>query len=95
MSGFWRDGWIIAALRKAFSKDTLRRAVKWGQEKVPPGLRSLLGLVLIVGGFFGFLPILGFWMIPLGGALIALDIPPLRRRLLAWLDRDDDHAGKN
>jgi hypothetical protein len=47
----------------------------------------------MVGGVFGFLPILGFWMIPLGAALIALDIPPLRRRLLAWLDRD--RAAKN
>ena len=90
MDLFGRDGRIAAALRKAFSKHALRRAVRWGQEKVPPGLRSLLGVVLIIGGFFGFLPILGFWMIPLGGVLIALDIPPLRRRLVAWLDRDQD-----
>ena len=79
---------MTAALRKAFSKDTLRRGVKWAQENVPPGVHSVLGLVLVAGGVFGFLPILGFWMIPLGAALIALDIPPLRRRLLAWLDRD-------
>ena len=79
---------MTAALRKAFSKDTLRRGVTWAQEHVPPGLRSLLGALLIAGGIFGFLPILGFWMIPLGAALIALDIPPLRRRLLAWLDQD-------
>jgi hypothetical protein len=80
---------MLTMLRKAFSKDALRRAVSWGQENVPPGVRSLLGIVLIIGGVFGFLPILGFWMIPLGGALIALDIPPLRRRLLAWLDKRD------
>jgi hypothetical protein len=95
MSWFWRDGRIAAALRKAFSKDTLGRAVLWGQKNVPPGLRSVLGIVLMIGGVFGFLPILGFWMIPLGGALIALDIPPLRRRLLAWLDCDQDQPGKN
>ncbi|HEY1504002.1 MAG TPA: hypothetical protein VGF92_06865 [Stellaceae bacterium] len=94
MSGFWRSGRITAALRKTFSKDALRRGVKWGQENVPPGLRSLLGVVLIIGGVFGFLPILGFWMIPLGGALIALDIPPLRRRLLAWLDSHENRPGK-
>jgi hypothetical protein len=80
---------IATALRKLFSKDALRRGVAWAQENVPPGARSVLGLVLIVGGVFGFLPILGFWMIPLGGALIALDIPSLRRRLLAWLDKRD------
>jgi len=48
---------------------------------VPPGLRSVLGLLLIVGGVFGFLPILGFWMIPLGIAVMALDLRPLWRRL--------------
>lgn len=79
---------MIAPLREAFSKAGLRRAMIWGQENVPPGVRSVLGIVLIIAGIFGFLPILGFWMIPLGGALIALDIPPLRRRLLAWLDND-------
>lgn len=83
------------ALRKLFSKDSLRRGVKWSQEHVPPGLRSVLGALLIVGGVFGFLPILGFWMIPLGAALIALDIPPLRRRLTAWLDLDQDDAAGN
>jgi len=86
---------MVATLHKAFSKANLRRAVMWGQKNVPPGVRSVLGIVLIIAGVFGFLPILGFWMIPLGGALIALDIPPLRRRLMAWLDHDQDHAGKN
>lgn len=63
----------------------LRRAMEWGQS-VPMGLRSLLGLLLMVAGVFGFLPILGFWMLPLGVAFIALDVPPLRRRLLRWLE---------
>lgn len=46
--------------------------------------------VLMVGGVFGFLPILGFWMVPLGLALLALDVPPLRgplARLLALINR--------
>lgn len=94
MTRFWQRGRdaLRKALAKAFSKDTLRRAVRRGEKDVPFGLRSLLGGLLIVGGVFGFLPILGFWMIPLGGAFIALDIPPLRRRLMAWLDSDQDHA---
>jgi hypothetical protein len=86
---------MAAALRKVFSKAALRRAVTWGQENVPPGARSLLGILLICGGILGFLPILGFWMIPVGATFIALDIPPLRRRLIAWLDRDEDQAGKD
>lgn len=47
--------------------------------RVPPGLRTLLGLILIAGGLLGFLPILGFWMIPLGIAVIGLDVAPLVR----------------
>jgi hypothetical protein len=65
----------------------VRRAVGWADRKLPRGVRSVLGLLLIVAGVFGFLPILGFWMIPLGIALIALDFPPLRRRLFDWLER--------
>ncbi len=48
---------------------------------MPPGLRLILGILLIVGGTFGFLPILGFWMIPLGIGVAALDVMPLYRRL--------------
>jgi len=53
------------------------------RRRVPPGLRLILGLLLIVGGILGFLPILGFWMIPLGVAVAALDVIPLWR----WLTR--------
>jgi hypothetical protein len=60
---------------------TMRRAVEWGDRRVPPGVRSVLGLLLVVGGVLGFLPLLGFWMLPIG--------LPLRRRLLAWLRRRD------
>jgi hypothetical protein len=65
----------------------VRRTVEWADRKLPRGVRSVLGLLLIAAGIFGFLPILGFWMIPLGISLIALDIPPLRRRLFDWLER--------
>jgi hypothetical protein len=69
--------------RKA--KDLMRRAYQWSESHVPPGVRLFLGIPLILGGFLGFLPILGFWMVPLGAVLVALDVPPLRRRLRAWL----------
>ncbi len=42
-------------------------------------LRVPLGLLLVLGGIFGFLPILGFWMLPLGLALLSLDVALLRR----------------
>lgn len=68
-------------------KVALADAVRWGDRKVPFGARSALGVLMVAGGVLGFLPILGFWMAPVGAALIALDIPVLRRRLLAWTER--------
>jgi hypothetical protein len=60
--------------------------VRWAQRRLPPGVRSLFGLVLMAGGLVGFLPVLGFWMLPLGVALVISDFPPLRRRLELWLN---------
>ena len=40
----------------------------------------------MAGGLVGFLPIVGFWMFPLGVALVIADFPPLRRRLERWLN---------
>lgn len=62
-------------------KARLNRTLVTIRRRVPPGLRSLLGLALIVGGVFGFLPVLGFWMIPLGVLVIGLDAKPVLRRL--------------
>ncbi|WP_420398321.1 hypothetical protein [Nioella sp.] len=59
----------------------MKRGLVWIRANVPPGLRLVLGLLLIVGGVFGFLPVLGFWMIPLGIAVAALDIKPLWQAL--------------
>ena len=67
----------------------LRPLYEWGK-KVPPVLRSLLGLLLIGFGVLGFLPILGFWMVPLGALFIALDVPPWRRRVERWFDNDGE-----
>ncbi len=60
-----------------------------------PLLRMALGVVLIIGGLLGFLPILGFWMIPLGLAVLSIDLPPVRRfrrnatvRIGYWLHRN-------
>lgn len=42
-------------------------------------LRHILGVLLVVGGLLGFLPVLGYWMLPLGLALLAVDFPIARR----------------
>jgi len=62
------------------------RFLKGGKRYLPPILRGLLGIVLIASGILGFLPILGFWMIPLGLALLATDVPPLRHWLIKRLN---------
>jgi len=71
----------------------IRRAVVWGDRRIPPGVRSVVGVPCVIGGLVGFLPIVGFWMLPVGLALIALDIPPLRRRLMTWIQRHDGDGG--
>lgn len=44
-----------------------------------PTARIVIGSSLIVGGLLGFLPVLGFWMIPLGLLILAHDFPIARR----------------
>ncbi len=39
----------------------------------------------MMGGVVGFLPILGFWMFPLGVAFVALDIPWTRHKIHDWM----------
>lgn len=49
--------------------------------------RLTLGVVLVLLGMLGFLPVLGFWMIPLGLLVISYDIAHARRarrRAVLW-----------
>ncbi len=49
-----------------------------------------LGSALMVGGTLGFLPVLGFWMLPLGLVVLSNDVPFVRRRrrrLVIWWGR--------
>jgi hypothetical protein len=63
------------------------RLLRFADDHLPVGVRTLVGLLFTVGGVVGFLPVVGFWMFPLGLAIIALDIPPLRRRIHQWMVR--------
>ena len=50
-------------------------------------LRTLIGVLLVCGGILGFLPVLGFWMVPLGLLVLAHDshfVRRQRRRLAVW-----------
>ena len=68
----------------------MRRFQVRARRSLPPGVRSVLGLLLICGGILGFLPILGFWMLPLGVALLMLDLGPGWKRLTGRAPRPRD-----
>ncbi len=60
--------------------------ISFGRHRVgvprTPLMRLILGIALILGGVLGFLPILGFWMIPLGLGVLSYDFHWHRRSLL-------------
>jgi hypothetical protein len=65
--------------------DAIGRAVPPARGLVQTLARERLRLVrvpaailLMVGGTLGILPVLGFWMLPLGLLLLAVDLPAVR-----------------
>ncbi len=66
------------------------RFVHWLREPSSRWVRIPVGVLLILCGIVGFLPVLGFWMVPLGALLLAQDIPFLQgpiARALEWAER--------
>jgi len=67
----------------------IRSGIRWLRQPSGRWLRIPIGLLLTLGGIFGFLPLVGFWMLPLGLALLADDVPllrSLRSRILDWVE---------
>jgi hypothetical protein len=52
--------------------------LRWVRRPHMHFVRIPLALLLIAGGVFSFLPILGLWMLPLGLLVLAVDVPPLK-----------------
>ncbi len=71
-------------MNRADTAEKIRRiwrgTLHHAEHKLPPGTRVLAGVLLMVCGVFGFLPVIGFWMFPLGVAVAALDIRPVWRK---------------
>jgi hypothetical protein len=79
-----------------------KRTIRLGNRRIPvPSsliLRIALGVLLLLGGFLWFLPLLGAWMLPLGLLVLSVDfaiarrlrrrgevkVVPWFRRLKAW-----------
>ena len=86
-------------------KAEIDRHFAWFQDKLSPRMAGFVGwlrkpssilvriplaLVLVLGGIFSFLPVLGLWMLPLGLVLIAQDVPFLQKpmaQMLGWIER--------
>jgi hypothetical protein len=73
-----------------------RKSNKW--------VRVPAGVGLTVGGCLWFLPVVGIWMLPVGLATLAVDVPPMRRpvtralrvlngKLETWRGNDDGKEG--
>ena len=72
----------------------LRSIVRWLRRPSSVWIRAPAAVLLICGGLFGFLPVLGCWMLPLGIVLLADDLSALRSlrsRILDWIERRRPH----
>jgi len=57
-------------------------------------VRVPAGIALTGGGVLGFLPVLGVWMLPVGLALLAHDVPPGAACARAEFHQPQDRAKK-
>jgi 4-alpha-glucanotransferase len=68
----------------------LGRFIRWLRKPELRWLRLGAGILFVFFGFVGFLPILGFWMVPLGLIILAQDSKWLQRptlKAITWLER--------
>ena len=69
--------------------DWAKGSFDWISEPHRAWTRRIVAVLLIVFGFLGFLPFLGFWMIPLGVFLLGVDYPPIQKwtlRGILWIE---------
>jgi hypothetical protein len=72
----------------------LRSTVRWLRKPSSFWIRLPAGVLLICGSILSILPVFGLWMLPLGLALLADDVAPLRwarSRILDWIERRHPH----
>jgi len=79
---------------RRFGIDPSTRELVFGSVRIPLPRSRLarvgIGVGLIFGGILGFLPVLGFWMLPLGFIVLSHDMPIVRRwrrRFAVWWTR--------
>lgn len=80
----------------------IHRTLAWMRRPEAGRVRIPAAIILISGGLFGFPPVLGFWMAPLGILLLSEDVPVLRRPTMRalgsvqhwWDQRRADMGGR-
>ena len=68
---------------------SVSKFIQWLRKPSSFAIRLIVAGLLILGGVFSFLPLLGVWMLPLGLLLIAQDVPLIQKPLLvafAWVE---------
>ena len=63
--------------------------IRWLRKPNSFAVRVIVAIMLVLGGIFSFLPVLGLWMLPLGLLLVSQDVPFLQKPLvatLAWIE---------
>jgi len=68
----------------------MARFVTWIRKPELRITRIISGVLLVLLGFVGFLPILGFWMLPLGFLILSNELAIVRRwrrQLSVWWAR--------
>jgi len=87
------DDWRLDRLIDRLPR-RVRSAVRFVRQPSGRWLRIPLGILLTLGGVLGALPIVGFWMLPIGLALLADDVRLLRSgrsRILDWVEQRRPH----
>jgi hypothetical protein len=72
----------------------IRDATHWLLAPSSRWARIPAGILLMLGGIFSFLPLLGVWMLPLGFILLAEDVALFRRwreQGLDWVEKRRPH----
>ena len=67
----------------------MEAAIDWLREPSRLWLRVGAAILFILGGIFAILPVLGLWMLPVGLALLAQDVPGLKvplERSARWIE---------
>ncbi len=59
--------------------------------------RIIIAILLILGGLLWFLPVVGFWMLPLGLLILSMEfhwVRRIRRRLVVWWENRNKNRTK-